>query len=97
MALYVTHRAVLYGEIRCRRAEARDRQTVEELLSAVPTKRAILTDFERATDRSRLDLDCFVFECDGAMLGLAVLWLFTCTYIIDARGGLALLARSPLG
>ncbi|EFN82493.1 Uncharacterized protein C20orf26-like protein [Harpegnathos saltator] len=73
MILYVLHRAVLFGEIKCRRAEVRDRNTVQGLLAAMPTKHETLADFDLAMDPLQLDLDCFVFECNDTMLGLAIL------------------------
>ncbi|XP_025154418.1 cilia- and flagella-associated protein 61 [Harpegnathos saltator] len=75
MILYVLHRAVLFGEIKCRRAEVRDRNTVQGLLAAMPTKHETLADFDLAMDPLQLDLDCFVFECNDTMLGLAILRL----------------------
>ncbi|XP_020300456.1 cilia- and flagella-associated protein 61-like [Pseudomyrmex gracilis] len=73
MSLYVVHRAALREKIECRRAQARDREAVKELLSVVSTKQLILTDFDHATDRLQLDFDCFIFECNDTILGLAIL------------------------
>lgn len=38
-------------------------------------KNEILADFDFATDSRQFDLDCFVFECNDTMLGLAISWL----------------------
>lgn len=87
MMLYVLHRAVLFGEIKCRRAEIQDRSAVQELLAAIPTKHKTLSDFDLAMDPLQPDLSCFVFECNDLMLGLAILRLlyiikYICLYII---------------
>ncbi|XP_032670989.1 cilia- and flagella-associated protein 61-like, partial [Odontomachus brunneus] len=73
MMLYVLHRAVLFGEIKSRRAQVRDRNTIQGFLAAIPTKHQTLADFDLAMDPLQLDLDCFVFECNDTMLGLAIL------------------------
>lgn len=80
MTLYVVHRTVLREETRCRRARIQDREAIEKLLFAVPTRREILTDFDLAMDSLRLDLDCFIFESNDTMLGLAILWLLHTIY-----------------
>lgn len=85
MMLYVVHRTVLREETRCRRARIQDREAIEKLLFTVPTRREILTDFDLAMDSLRLDLllDCFIFESNDTMLGLAILWLlhiFRCSF-----------------
>jgi len=90
MTLYLVHRTVLREEMRCRRARIQDREAIEKLLFAVPTRREILTDFDFAMDSLRLDLllDCFIFESNDMMLGLAILWLlhiFRCSFSHDER------------
>lgn len=72
MTLYLVHRAVLLGEIKCRRAEVQDRQAVERLLPVTPSKHEILANFERAIDPAH-NLDCFVFKCNNVTIGLAIL------------------------
>ncbi|XP_011691947.1 PREDICTED: LOW QUALITY PROTEIN: cilia- and flagella-associated protein 61-like [Wasmannia auropunctata] len=76
MTLYIIHRVILREEIRCRRAEVQDREVIEKLLFATSTlRREILADFDLAMNSLQLDLDCFVFESNDMMLGLAILWL----------------------
>lgn len=76
MTLYIVHRAFLREEIKCRRAQIRDRKSLQELLFAIPNHNEVLADFDFAMDPSQLDLDCFVFECNDTMIGLALLRLF---------------------
>jgi len=86
MTLYVVHRAVLREELRCRRAQIQDREAIEKFLFATSTRHKILADFDFAMDPLQLDLDCFVFESNETMLGLAILWLlhiFRCIFCCE--------------
>ncbi|XP_011864945.1 PREDICTED: cilia- and flagella-associated protein 61-like [Vollenhovia emeryi] len=67
MTLYLVHRAALREEMRCRRARVQDREAIEELLLTVSARHEVLADFHRS------HLDCFVFESNDTMLGLAIL------------------------
>ncbi|XP_070155568.1 cilia- and flagella-associated protein 61 [Polyergus mexicanus] len=73
MTLYIVHRALLREEIKCRRAQVRDRKSVQELLFAIQNHSKVLAEFDFAMDPLQLDLDCFVFECNDTMIGLALL------------------------
>lgn len=75
MTLYIVHRALLRQEIKCRRAQIRDRKSVQELLFTIPKYNEVLVDFDLAMDPLQLDLDCFVFKCNDTMIGLAILRL----------------------
>lgn len=75
MTLYIVHQALLRKEIKCRRAQIRDRKCVQELLFTIPKYNEVLADFDFAMDPLQLDLDCFVFECNDTMIGLAILRL----------------------
>ncbi|XP_029157071.1 LOW QUALITY PROTEIN: cilia- and flagella-associated protein 61-like [Nylanderia fulva] len=73
MTLYIVHRALLHEEIKCRCAKIQDRKSIQELLFAIPKHNEILTDFDFAMDPLQLDLNCFVFECNDTMVGLAII------------------------
>ncbi|KAG5344972.1 CFA61 protein, partial [Acromyrmex heyeri] len=73
MTLYVLHR-VVYEEMRCRRARTQDREAIERLLFTISTKYEVLADFDFAMDPLQaVQRDCFVFESNDTMLGLAIL------------------------
>ncbi|KAG5308923.1 CFA61 protein, partial [Pseudoatta argentina] len=73
MTLYVLHR-VVYEEMRCRRARTQDREAIERLLFTTSTKYEVLADFDFAMDPLQaVQRDCFVFESNDTMLGLAIL------------------------
>ncbi|KYM93723.1 Uncharacterized protein C20orf26 like protein [Cyphomyrmex costatus] len=76
MTLYILHRAVLREEITCRHARTQDREAIERLLFTTSTKREVLIDFDVAMDPLQAlqrDLNCFVFESNDTILGLAIL------------------------
>ncbi|KAL6419679.1 hypothetical protein ACFW04_001261 [Cataglyphis niger] len=77
LALYIVHRASLREEIKCRRAQIQDRKSIQKLLVAVPNHDKVLADFDFAMNPSQLiDIDCFIFECNDTIIGLALLRLF---------------------
>lgn len=88
MTLYILHRAVVCEELICRHAQIQDREAVERLLLTISTKHQVLADFDFAMDPLQaVQRDCFVFESNDIMLGLAILWLlriFPCiSYIVN--------------
>ena len=88
MTLYILHRAVVCEEMTCRRARTQDREAIERLLFTTSIKYEVLADFDFAMDPLQaVQRDCFVFESNDTMLGLAILWLlriFPCiSYIVN--------------
>lgn len=76
MTLYVLHRTVVCEEMTCRRARTQDREAIERLLFTTSTKHEVLVDFDFAMDPLQaVQRDCFVFESNDTILGLAILWL----------------------
>ncbi|KYN10877.1 Uncharacterized protein C20orf26 like protein [Trachymyrmex cornetzi] len=74
MTVYVLHRAVVCEELTCRRARTQDREAIERLLFTTSTKREVLADFDFAVNPLQaVQRDCFVFESNDTMLGLAIL------------------------
>ncbi|XP_018339954.1 PREDICTED: cilia- and flagella-associated protein 61-like isoform X2 [Trachymyrmex septentrionalis] len=74
MTLYILHRAVVCEEMTCRRARTQDREAIERLLFTTSTKYEVLADFDFAMDPLQaVQRDCFVFESNDTMLGLAIL------------------------
>ncbi|XP_012061304.1 PREDICTED: cilia- and flagella-associated protein 61-like [Atta cephalotes] len=74
MTLYILHRAVVCEELMCRRAQIQDREAIERLLLTISTKHQVLADFDFAMDPLQaVQRDCFVFESNDIMLGLAIL------------------------
>ncbi|XP_076650286.1 LOW QUALITY PROTEIN: cilia- and flagella-associated protein 61, partial [Halictus rubicundus] len=74
MALYVTHRAALLGDIRTRWAGPQDRDDVETLLQKIPKAQTILEDFDEAVKKGRSDLFCYVFTWNDRIVGVAIFW-----------------------
>ncbi|XP_050449649.1 cilia- and flagella-associated protein 61-like [Cataglyphis hispanica] len=73
LALYIVHRALLREEIKYRRAQVQDRKSIQKLLFAIPNHDEVLADFDFAMNPSQLDTDCFIFECNDTIIGLALL------------------------
>lgn len=86
MTLHIVHRAVLREEMSCRRARTQDREAIEDLLLATSTRREVLADFDFAMDPLQLDLNCFIFECNDTMLGLAILRLVSRERYLNIQG-----------
>ncbi|XP_053977113.1 cilia- and flagella-associated protein 61-like [Hylaeus volcanicus] len=73
MTLYVTHRAALLGEIKCREGVPEHENGVRNLVRWIPKAEDILADFDATMKKQRSDLFCYVFQWNDTVVGLAIL------------------------
>ncbi|XP_034179175.2 cilia- and flagella-associated protein 61 isoform X2 [Osmia lignaria lignaria] len=73
MTLFLTHRAALLGQIKCRRAVPSDRDKLQILLQRIFKPDKILIDFDAATSKERSDLRCYVFLWNDIVIGTTIL------------------------
>lgn len=74
MTLYLTHRAALLGQIKCRVAVPSDKDKLQILLQRILKPDKILIDFDAAVSKERSDLRCYVFLWNNTIIGVIIIW-----------------------
>ncbi|XP_043500796.1 cilia- and flagella-associated protein 61-like [Polistes fuscatus] len=73
MSLYLSHKAVLFGEIKTHKADFSDRTEVKKFLINIPKSTNIMKDFNRSINRiNHNDLNSYIFKSDNTIIGLAI-------------------------
>uniref|UniRef100_A0AAR5PBY9 Cilia- and flagella-associated protein 61 N-terminal domain-containing protein n=1 Tax=Dendroctonus ponderosae TaxID=77166 RepID=A0AAR5PBY9_DENPD len=70
--LFVCHRSSLLGELECQVAGREHMAEVYTLLSTIPTRAIVLSHFEIFMEFENSPYQCFVFLCEGHVVGTAV-------------------------
>ncbi|KAI4501347.1 hypothetical protein M0802_003720 [Mischocyttarus mexicanus] len=73
MSLYLSHKAVLFGEMKSYKADLSDKTEVNKFLTNIPKSKKIIKDFNRSINRvHNKDLNSYIFKSDNTIIGLAI-------------------------
>ncbi|CAG9770000.1 unnamed protein product [Ceutorhynchus assimilis] len=71
-SLYICHKSSLLGCLECKVASKEHLTEVYNLLSTIPTRAIVLSHFEISMEFEKSPYQCFVFLCEGQIIGTAV-------------------------